>query len=72
MRTSLPIGYYGMYVVAYISALWFTIMDARLLALPNIKGDLNKINIDPAKRDAILARYGGASDDALSTEASHV
>jgi alkane 1-monooxygenase len=40
--------------------------------LPHIKGDLNKINIDPAKRDAIVARYGGASDDVLSAQASHV
>jgi alkane 1-monooxygenase len=32
-----------------------------VLALPHIQGDLSKVNIDPAKRDAIYARYGKAA-----------
>jgi hypothetical protein len=27
------------------------------LALPHIQGDMSKINIDPAKRDALLKQY---------------
>jgi len=33
-------------------------MDPRLLALPHVAGDLNRINIDPRRRDEIVARYG--------------
>ncbi|AJD48670.1 alkane 1-monooxygenase [Isoalcanivorax pacificus W11-5] len=54
----LPNGYFGMFLVAYIPWLWYRVMDKRLLALPHIQGDLSKVNIDPAKRDAILAHYG--------------
>lgn len=53
----LPTGYFGMYLVAYIPALWFKIMDKRLLATPNINGDLSKVNIDPAQRQKIYAKY---------------
>ena len=58
---SLPIGYYGMYVIAYVPYLWFKMMDDRLLKLPHIRGDLTKINIDPDVRDEIYAQYEAAS-----------
>jgi alkane 1-monooxygenase len=51
-------GYYGMYIVAYLPALWFNIMDKRLLALPHIQGDLGKVNIAPGRYAAIEAKYG--------------
>jgi len=54
----LPSGYFGMFPLAYIPPLWFRVMDPRLLALPHVRGDLGKVNIDPAQREAILARYG--------------
>jgi alkane 1-monooxygenase len=54
----LPNGYYGMYLIAYFPWLWYKVMDHRLLALPHIRGDLSKINIDPAARARIEARYG--------------
>lgn len=54
----LPSGYFGSYLIAYIPWLWFRVMDKRLLALPHIQGDLGKVNIDPASRDSIFARYG--------------
>jgi alkane 1-monooxygenase len=57
----LPNGYYGMYLLAYVPWLWYRVMDKRVLALPHIQGDLNKVNIDPAKREAIYARYGKAA-----------
>jgi len=54
----LPSGYFGMFPLAYVPALWFKVMDPRLLALPHIQGDFSRINLDPAHRDALLRRYG--------------
>ena len=54
----MPNGYFGMYILAYIPRLWFSVMDKRLLALPHIQGDLSKVNIDPNKKAAIYSRYG--------------
>ncbi|HSC00710.1 MAG TPA: alkane 1-monooxygenase [Burkholderiaceae bacterium] len=56
----LPSGYFGMFPLSYVPALWFKVMDPRLLALPHVAGDLNRINIDPRHHDAIVARYGAA------------
>ena len=41
----LPGGYFGMFVLAYVPPLWFRVMNPRLLALPHIRGDLNRINL---------------------------
>ena len=54
----LPNGYFGMYVVAYLPWLWFHIMDPRLMALPHIDGDLDKVNIDPDARPSIFLKWG--------------
>ena len=54
---TLPNGYFGVYLMAYVPWLWFRVMDNKLLALPHIDGDLTKVNIDPAKRDAILRKH---------------
>ena len=54
----LPNGYYGMYLIAYFPWLWYKVMDKRVLELPHINGDLSKVNIDPAKREEIYARFG--------------
>ncbi|MEZ5568751.1 MAG: alkane 1-monooxygenase [Halioglobus sp.] len=56
----LPNGYYGMYLIAYIPWLWYRVMDKRVLALPHVRGDLSRVNIDPDQRQRILARYGSA------------
>jgi len=53
----LPNGYFGTYLIAYLPWLWYKVMDQRLLALPHIRGDLGKVNIDPAKREAIYAKH---------------
>ena len=42
-------------------------MDERVLALPHIQGDLSKVNIDPARRDAIYAKYGQGQATLLPT-----
>jgi alkane 1-monooxygenase len=56
----LPSGYSGMFPLAYVPPLWFKVMDPRLLALPHVRGDMRKINIDPLAREAILKRYAVA------------
>lgn len=58
---TLPNGYFGMYLLAYVPPLWFKVMDPRVVALPHIQGDMNKINIAPSKREEILARYSKAN-----------
>jgi len=32
-------------------------MDKRLMALPHVAGDLDNVNVQPGKLDALLARY---------------
>ena len=56
----LPSGYFGMFTLAYFPSLWFRVMDPRLLALPHVQGDLSKVNVDPAARARIEARYAAA------------
>jgi alkane 1-monooxygenase len=58
---TLPNGYFGCYVIAWIPWLWFRIMDRRLLALPHVDGDLTRINVDPSRRRRIEAAYGTAA-----------
>ena len=55
---SLPNGYLGMYLIAMVPPLWFWMMDKRLLALPHVQGNLDRINIEPTARAAIFLKYG--------------
>ncbi len=55
---TLPSGYFGSYLLAYVPWIWYRVMDKRLLALPHIQGDLDKVNVDPDKRLAIYKKYG--------------
>ena len=57
----LPSGYFGMFPLAYVPALWFRVMDPRLLALPHVQGDLGRVNIDPASRQRMVGQYGPQS-----------
>jgi alkane 1-monooxygenase len=54
----LPNGYFGVYLLAYVPKLWFRVMDKRLLGLPHIQGDLDKVNIDPDERGRIFLQFG--------------
>ena len=58
----LPNGYFGMFVLAWFPRLWFRVMDPRLLALPFVRGDLDRVNVDPARRDRLRERYGWTAD----------
>jgi alkane 1-monooxygenase len=53
---TLPSGYFGMFLVAYIPPLWRAVMDPRLLA--SVGRDTANINIDPQSRATLIARYG--------------
>ena len=53
---SLPSGYFGMFLVAYVPPLWFKIMNKRLLDVVGKRAD--DINMLPSKRDLLIQRYG--------------
>ena len=47
-----------MYMLAYVPWLWFRIMDKRLMELPHVDGDLDKVNIDAAAHPSIFLKWG--------------
>ena len=55
---TLPTGYFGTYLLAYIPNLWFRVMDKRLMALPQVDGDLDRVNICPDARPSLFLRWG--------------
>jgi alkane 1-monooxygenase len=54
---SLPNGYLGMFLLAWVPPLWFRIMDKRLMALAHIDGDLDKVNMDPRAAPALFREW---------------
>jgi alkane 1-monooxygenase len=56
---NLPSGYASMITVAYFPPLWRKVMDHRVL--DHYRGDITAVNIEPSKRDKILARHGAQS-----------
>ncbi len=52
----LPGGYASMLLPAYMPQLWFEIMDRRVIE--HYQGDFSKINFDPERREALIAKYG--------------
>lgn len=55
----LPSGYASMILLAYVPPLWFRVMNPRVVA--HYGGDMSRANIQPALRDAVLARYRRAA-----------
>ncbi|HET6651786.1 MAG TPA: alkane 1-monooxygenase [Nocardioides sp.] len=55
----LPTGYAGLIILALVPPLWFAVMDKRVLR--HFGGDLTRANIQPSKREKVLARYAGPS-----------
>jgi alkane 1-monooxygenase len=53
---TLPNGYFGMFLVAYVPPLWRYVMDERLLSI--VGRDTVNINIEPSQREKIIQRYG--------------
>lgn len=54
---TLPNGYFGVYLLAYVPWLWYRVMDPRLMALKHVGGDLGRVNVDPARKDVLYRRY---------------
>ncbi len=52
----LPTGYAGMLLLALVPPLWRRVMDLRVVA--HFGGDVSRANIQPARREAVLARWG--------------
>ncbi len=55
----LPSGYAGMLLLAYVPPLWFHVMDPRVVA--HYGGDVRQANLQPSRRERLLARWGGPS-----------
>src|SRR5271166_1995201 len=53
---SLPSGYASMISLTYFPPLWRRVMDHRVLE--HYGGDITRVNLDPRRREKILARYG--------------
>lgn len=53
---TLPSGYFGMYLAAYVPPLWFRIMNPRLINATG--GDVERINFLPVKRQRLMRQYG--------------
>jgi alkane 1-monooxygenase len=53
----LPTGYAGLIILALVPPLWFAVMDRRVLA--HFDGDISRANIQPTKREKVLARHAG-------------
>jgi alkane 1-monooxygenase len=53
---TLPVGYFGMFLLAYVPPLWFRVMDPRLVAA--VGGDATRINFEPARRARLMRRHG--------------
>jgi len=52
----LPNGYFGMFPVAYLSPLWFALMDHRLVEA--VGRDAARINFAPGCRERLMRRHG--------------
>ena len=55
----LPSGYAAMLLLAYVPPLWFHVMDPRVVA--HYGGDVRQANLQPSRRERLLARWGGPS-----------
>lgn len=53
---TLPSGYFGMFVVAYVPPVWFWLMNPRLIAA--VDGDMRRIHLLARKEEALRRRYG--------------
>lgn len=58
----LPSGYATLIGVTYLPWVWRRMMDHRVL--DHYNGDITKVNIDPRRREKILARYGAGTNQA--------
>ena len=62
---TLPNGYMGVFLLAYIPPLWFRLMDRRLVQA--VGGDASRIHFQPGKREALAAPPWAAAAGRLRT-----
>jgi alkane 1-monooxygenase len=55
----LPSGYPGCYALASVPFLWFKVMDPKVMAWAG--GDIMKVNVAPARKEALYRKYGALS-----------
>jgi alkane 1-monooxygenase len=53
---TLPSGYFGMFLAAYVPPIWFAIMDKRVISATG--GDAKRINFLPAQRARLMRQFG--------------
>ena len=53
---TLPNGYMGVFLVAYLPPLWFRLMDKRLVQA--VGGDASRIHFQPGRQTALVQRHG--------------
>ncbi|MFN8168205.1 MAG: fatty acid desaturase [Candidatus Nanopelagicales bacterium] len=63
----LPTGYAGMILLALVPPAWRRVMDPRVVA--HVDGDVARINVDPRRRDRVLARAAALAAAAPSSTA---
>lgn len=51
----LPSGYASMMILAYLTPLWYRVMDPKVIA--HHRGDLSKANIQPGREQSLRRRY---------------
>ncbi len=64
----LPQGYPAMMGLALIPPAWRFVMDSKVVDWAN--GDMNKVNIDPSKRDAIFKKFHREPNQNTETKAA--
>lgn len=65
---TLPSGYFGMFLAAYVPPIWFHIMNPRLVAA--VGGDVDRINFLPAKRQRLMRAYKIKEKAVMAKEAA--
>jgi alkane 1-monooxygenase len=53
---TLPSGYFGMFLLAYVPPLWFRVMDPRVVEA--VRGRAECINFLPSRREALVRQHG--------------
>jgi alkane 1-monooxygenase len=53
---TLPSGYFGMFLAAYVPPLWFALMNHRVIKA--VGGDAERINFLPAQRARLMRQFG--------------
>lgn len=57
----LPSGYAGMITLAYLSPLWYAVMNKRVIR--HYKGDMERIQFAPGKRERLMKKYASFAAD---------